>query len=99
MLGWSVPYSFAKATIASALASDPPVIVLDEPTLGQDYASRLRLRGLVRELAEEGKLVLVVTHDPRIVPFADRIIRIEDGRIVGEEAGRAGLNWQDKEAR
>jgi putative ABC transport system ATP-binding protein len=34
--------------------------------------------------------VLVVTHDPRILPFANRIIRIEDGRIVGEEKGRAG---------
>jgi energy-coupling factor transport system ATP-binding protein len=49
--------------IASALATEPPVIVLDEPTLGQDAASRLRLGVLVAELAGEGKLVLVVTHD------------------------------------
>jgi energy-coupling factor transport system ATP-binding protein len=49
--------------IASALAIDPPVVVLDEPTLGQDTASRGRLRGLVSDLAGEGKLILVVTHD------------------------------------
>jgi energy-coupling factor transport system ATP-binding protein len=49
--------------IASALAIDPPVVVLDEPTLGQDAASRQRLRRLVTDLAGEAKLVLVVTHD------------------------------------
>lgn len=49
--------------IASALAADPPVVVLDEPTLGQDHRSRDRLAGLVRGLAGEGRLVLVVTHD------------------------------------
>jgi energy-coupling factor transporter ATP-binding protein EcfA2 len=49
--------------IASALAADPPVVVLDEPTLGQDHAARERLAALVRTLAAEGRLVLVVTHD------------------------------------
>src|SRR5205807_4848245 len=49
--------------IASALASQPPVVVLDEPTLGQDQPSRRRLRRLVEILAEQGRLVLVVTHD------------------------------------
>ncbi len=49
--------------IASALAVDPPVVVLDEPTLGQDYHSRKRLVGLTRELEAAGRLVLVVTHD------------------------------------
>jgi energy-coupling factor transport system ATP-binding protein len=49
--------------IASALAGEPPVVVLDEPTLGQDFPSRMRLRELVAELGAEGRLVLVVTHD------------------------------------
>jgi energy-coupling factor transporter ATP-binding protein EcfA2 len=49
--------------IASALAGEPQVVVLDEPTLGQDYPSRARLKGLVLELAERGQTVLVVTHD------------------------------------
>ncbi|HXM56385.1 MAG TPA: ABC transporter ATP-binding protein [Candidatus Dormibacteraeota bacterium] len=49
--------------IASALAAEPPVVVLDEPTLGQDQPSRTRLAGLVTALAGEGRLALVVTHD------------------------------------
>jgi energy-coupling factor transport system ATP-binding protein len=49
--------------IASALAVEPPVVVLDEPTLGQDFHSRERLRRLVETLAAEGRMVLVVTHD------------------------------------
>jgi energy-coupling factor transporter ATP-binding protein EcfA2 len=56
--------------IASALAADPPVVVLDEPTLGQDHRSRERLAGLVRSLAAEDRLVLVVTHDMDFVAEA-----------------------------
>ena len=56
--------------IASALAAGPPVVVLDEPTLGQDHRSRERLAGLVRVLAGEGRLVLVVTHDMDFVAAA-----------------------------
>jgi energy-coupling factor transport system ATP-binding protein len=56
--------------IASALASEPPIVVLDEPTLGQDQPSRRRLRRLVESLAEQGRLVLVVTHDMDFVAEA-----------------------------
>ncbi|HEY7202091.1 MAG TPA: ABC transporter ATP-binding protein [Candidatus Dormibacteraeota bacterium] len=56
--------------IASALAADPPVVVLDEPTLGQDQRSRQRLAALVRTLAGEDRLVLVVTHDMDFVAEA-----------------------------
>lgn len=49
--------------IASALAGEPRVMVLDEPTLGQDYPSRQRLARLVEQLGLEGRTVLVVTHD------------------------------------
>src|SRR5690242_19163194 len=48
--------------IASALAAEPRIVVLDEPTLGQDHPSRQRLSRLVRRLADEGRSVLVVTH-------------------------------------
>jgi putative ABC transport system ATP-binding protein len=46
---------------------------------------------LARIAEDPSRGVLVVTHDPRILPFAHRIVRIEDGRIVGEEKGVAGL--------
>jgi energy-coupling factor transport system ATP-binding protein len=50
-------------TIASALAVEPPVLVLDEPTLGQDARSRERLSSLVRSVSADERLVLVITHD------------------------------------
>ncbi|MBJ7598844.1 ABC transporter ATP-binding protein [Candidatus Nephthysia bennettiae] len=69
--------------IASALAAEPPVVVLDEPTLGQDQRSRWRLRGLLEALAGQGRLVLVVTHDmdfvaescPTIVVLSHGVVR------------------------
>ncbi len=68
--------------IASALAGDPPVVVLDEPTLGQDGASRQRLRMLIGELAAEGKLVLVVTHDMDFVGEAcPRTVVLTHGQV------------------
>jgi energy-coupling factor transporter ATP-binding protein EcfA2 len=68
--------------IASALAIDPPVVVLDEPTLGQDTASRARLRGLVTDLAGEGKLIVVVTHDMDFVGEAcPRTVVLTQGRV------------------
>lgn len=57
-------------TIASALAADPPVLVLDEPTLGQDSRARDRLKMLVASLVAERRLVLVVTHDMDFVAEA-----------------------------
>ena len=43
---------------------------------------------LLAEIAKEpGHAVLIVTHDPRLLPFADRVVHIEDGRIIGEERG------------
>jgi len=79
--------------IASALAIDPPVVVLDEPTLGQDTASRQRLRGLVGALAGEGKLVLIVTHDmdfvgeacPKTVLLTHGEVRHMDSTIAAFE--------------
>jgi energy-coupling factor transport system ATP-binding protein len=50
-------------TIASALASEAPVLVLDEPTLGQDWSARRRLTELIRSLVQDDRLALVVSHD------------------------------------
>jgi energy-coupling factor transport system ATP-binding protein len=60
----------SAAEVQPALAAEPPVVVLDEPTLGQDQPSRRRLRRLVETLAEQGRLVLVVTHDMDFVAEA-----------------------------
>jgi len=68
--------------MASALACEPSVVVLDEPTLGQDYPSRERLRELVAELEALGRTVLVVTHDMDFVgEVCPRTVVLSHGRV------------------
>lgn len=72
-----------RVAIARALAGAPPVILADEPTASLDAQSGARVTELLKRLAaERGHTVVVVTHDNRIYHLADRIVRIEDGRVV-----------------
>ena len=72
-----------RVAIARALAGDPRIILADEPTAALDSQSGLTVIGLLRDLAHtRERAVVLVTHDSRILEFADRIVRIEDGRIV-----------------
>jgi energy-coupling factor transport system ATP-binding protein len=83
--------------IASALAADPPVVVLDEPTLGQDHASRRRLGSLVLSLAAAGKVVLVVTHDMDFVgETCATVVVLTHGRI--RLAGPPAAVFEDRMA-
>lgn len=69
--------------IASALAADPPVVVLDEPTLGQDAPSRSRLRDLVVRLDGEGRLVIVVSHDIDFVAEScSTVVMLAHGEVL-----------------
>jgi spermidine/putrescine transport system ATP-binding protein len=72
-----------RVAIARALGGNPPIIVGDEPTAALDTKTALSVMELLRELAStHGRAVVVVTHDPRLERFADRVIRVEDGRIA-----------------
>lgn len=74
-----------RVAIARALAGDPPLLLADEPTASLDAQSGMNVTKLLKQLAtERGHTVVVVTHDNRIDHLADRIVRIEDGRIVDE---------------
>jgi len=74
-----------RVAIARALAGEPRIILADEPTAALDSQSGLAIIGLLRDLAHErGRAVVLVTHDSRILQFADRIVGIEDGRIVAQ---------------
>jgi putative ABC transport system ATP-binding protein len=77
-----------RVAIARALAGDPPILLADEPTAALDSRSGRTVIELLQRLAREhGRAVVMVTHDPRVLSFGDRIVHLEDGRIVGEEMG------------
>jgi len=65
-----------RVAIARALAHDPPVILADEPTAHLDYIQVDGVLRLVRELADDGRLVVVATHDERLIPLADRVVNL-----------------------
>jgi putative ABC transport system ATP-binding protein len=78
-----------RVAIARAIVGSASAILADEPTAALDSENGHAIMSVLAEIARDrGRGVLVVTHDPRIVPFADRIVRIEDGKIIGEERGR-----------
>ena len=75
-----------RVAIARALAKKPKLIFADEPTSALDGENGHVVMELLRKCAkEQGSTVLCVTHDARLARFADRIITIEDGRIVGDD--------------
>ena len=72
-----------RVAIARALVHDPELIVCDEPTSNLDHRTGHEMMAMLRTLARRpGRSVIVVTHDTRILEFADRVARMDDGRIV-----------------
>ena len=74
-----------RLAIARALAGDPTILLADEPTAALDTENGGAVMGLLADVARTGdRAVLAVTHDPRTIRYADRVIEILDGRIVGD---------------
>ena len=71
-----------SAAIARALANDPPIIVADEPTGNLDTRAANVVISLFRQLAEQGKTILIVTHDPSLTRYTDRTITLVDGLVA-----------------
>lgn len=72
-----------RVAFARALAADPPLILADEPTASLDAEAGQNAMQLLKDLcAALGKTAIVVTHDPRIYPFADRILHMANGRLA-----------------
>jgi putative ABC transport system ATP-binding protein len=72
-----------RVAIARALVHNPKLIVCDEPTSSLDHDTGHKVMELLREMAlGEGRALVIVTHDARIFEFADRIARMDDGRII-----------------
>jgi putative ABC transport system ATP-binding protein len=92
-----------RVAIARALAGEPSIVLADEPTAALDWNSGLAIMRLLQDLAHQrGRAVVLVTHDSRVVKFADRIVHIEDGRTVGQpdlsKQGFPGPTRPDTEA-
>jgi putative ABC transport system ATP-binding protein len=70
-----------RIAIARALVTNPPLMLCDEPTAALDATSLVTVMKELRSLANGGRSVVVVTHDPRLKPYADRIVTVENGKI------------------
>ncbi len=79
-----------RVAIARAIVGGPDLLIFDEPTASLDGDTGRKIVELVRkDLLNDKRCILIVTHDDRIYSFADRIMRMEDGRIIGTEKGPA----------
>lgn len=72
-----------RVSIARALAGSPPLLLADEPTANLDWKNGEQVMTLLRAASRsDGRSVIVVTHDHRVTPYIDRILHLEDGRLV-----------------
>ncbi len=80
-----------RVSIARALIKDPAVILCDEPTSALDAESGQVVMGILkRVVVGEGRIVVVVSHDARVFPYADRLVKLENGRLLADtRPGRA----------
>lgn len=72
-----------RVAVARAMADAPPILLADEPTAALDTKTGAHVMGLIRDLVHAGGHAgMIVTHDPRLLGYADRVLELEDGRLV-----------------
>ena len=74
-----------RVAIARAVISDPDLIIADEPTANLDSKKGREVMELIHAMVKRGKAAIIASHDPRVEDFADRILRMEDGRMKSDE--------------
>ncbi|AIY91106.1 ABC transporter ATP-binding protein [Geoglobus acetivorans] len=74
-----------RVAIARAVISDPDLIIADEPTANLDSRKGREVMELIHSMVRKGKAAIIASHDPRVEDFADRVLRMEDGRLKSDE--------------
>lgn len=74
-----------RVAIARALVTDPAILLADEPTGNLDTESSIEIMKLLRDLNEQGRTIVLITHEADIAGFAQRVVRLRDGIIVSDE--------------
>ena len=88
-----------RVAVARALANDPEIILADEPTGNLDTESGQSILDLLKELSvNDGKTVIIVTHDPEAAAIADRIVRLRDGCVATEAHGDSVARAEESKA-
>lgn len=77
-----------RVSVARALVNGGDVILADEPTGALDSSSGEEMMKLLQELHKDGHTIILVTHDPHVAGFADRVIEIKDGEVIGDQQNR-----------
>ena len=78
-----------RVAIARALVNDPALILADEPTGNLDSATGELVMRTFRRMQGRGKTVVLITHDPSVAGWADRVVHIRDGRLLSDEQEQA----------
>ena len=74
-----------RVAVARALVTDPAILLADEPTGNLDSESSLEIMKLLRDLNQQGRTIVLITHESDIAAFAQRVVRLRDGVIVSDE--------------
>lgn len=85
-----------RVAIARALINDPEIIIADEPTGALDSATSMQILEILKEIADSGKLVIMVTHSEKVASISSRVVEISDGRIVSDTINENYVKMQVK---